>query len=92
MHLIVRAILQIWPYVNNEPKAHLLVCTGHTLGPTWLTRFFKGDVRATTGSNAEENSDYTASTVCRERGKSVEKFRLISNLDVNIRQKITFYA
>jgi len=24
VHLIVHAILQIWPYVNNEPKAHLV--------------------------------------------------------------------
>lgn len=53
MHLIVRAILQIWPYVNNEPKAHLLVRTGHTLGPTWSTMLqTKGDIRATIGSIA----------------------------------------
>lgn len=38
MHLIVRAILQIWPYVNNEPKAHLPARAGHTSGPTWSTR------------------------------------------------------
>lgn len=38
MHLIVRAILQIWPYVNNEPKAHLVARAGRILGPTWSTR------------------------------------------------------